>query len=296
MTSPGAALPFAGCFAGAAAAAGCRLVFTGLADDSQSSFRRGAAAAPDRIRQAYNGSCYNATAESGVDLSGAIADGGDLSAAVDWPATAQAFRRYAEGLFKTGRIPFFAGGDHAVTVPVAEALGVLGQPVHVIQIDAHPDLYPAFEGSRSSHACVAARLLEMPHVASITQFGVRTMNAVQERTARAHAGRLHLCHARELVGPLVLPAYIPEDGLVFLDVDLDGFDPAFAPGVSHPVPGGLTPRQVLDLIQASRWILIGMSVVECNPELDLRDVTAVLAGRLLHEGMGAATRRSTSPT
>ena len=296
MTSPRAAVPFAGCFAGAADAAGCRLVFTGLADDSQSSYRRGAAAAPARIRRVYNGDCYNATTESGVDLSGAVADGGDLSVAQDWPATAQAFRHYAEGLFRTGHVPFFAGGDHAVTVPVAGALGVLGRPVHIIQIDAHPDLYPTFEGSLFSHACVAARLLEMPHIASITQFGVRTMNAVQERTARAHAGRLHLCHASELVGPLVLPVHIPEDGLVFLDVDLDGFDPAFAPGVSHPVPGGLTPRQVLDLIQASRGTLIGMSVVECNPELDLRDVTAVLAGRLLHEGMGAATRRSTSPT
>jgi agmatinase len=296
MTAPRAVVPFAGCFAGAAEAAGCRLVFTGLADDSQSSFRRGAAAAPDRIRRVYNGNCYNTTTESGVDLSGAVADSGDLSPAADWPATARAFRRYAEGLFGTGRVPFFAGGDHAVTVPVAEALGVLGRPVHIIQIDAHPDLYPRFEGSATSHACVTARLLEMPHIASITQFGIRTMNAVQERTAQAHAGRLLLCHARELVGPIVPPAHIPEDGPVFLDVDLDGFDPAFAPGVSHPVPGGLTPRQVLDLIQALRWTLVGMTVVECNPELDVRGVTAVLAGRLLHEGMGAAIRRSTSPT
>jgi arginase len=287
--------PFAGCFAQASATP-LPLVFAGLADDSQSSYRRGAAAAPDHIRRAYDGDCYNATTESGVDLTGAVTDAGNLASRQDWPATARAFRAFAEGLCRSGRVPFFAGGDHAVTVPVAEALAVLGRQVHIVQIDAHPDLYPEFEGSRTSHACVAARLLEMPHVAAVTQFGIRTMNAVQAETARAHTGRLHLCPARDLDGPLTPGAHIGDETPVFLDIDLDGLDPAFAPGVAHPVPGGLTPRQVLNLIQGARWNLIGMSVVECNPDLDVRDLTAILAGRLLHEGMGAAARRRASLT
>ena len=76
--------------------------------------------------------------------------------------------------------------------------------------------------------------------------------------------------------------------MVYLTIDLDGIDPAFAPGVSHPVPGGLTSRQVLDLIRHARWQLCGMDVVELNPDRDVGDCTAILAGRLLHEGMSYA--------
>ena len=77
---------------------------------------------------------------------------------------------------KSGRTPFVAGGDHAVTVPVVEAMRALATPVHVVHIDAHPDLYAEYEGSTSSHACVMARLLEMDHVAFITQLGIRALN------------------------------------------------------------------------------------------------------------------------
>ena len=69
-------------------------------------------------------------------------------------------------------------------------------------------------------------------------------------------------------------------------MDLDAFDPAFAPGVSHPVPGGLTPRQGLALVQEGPWALVGMDAVEVNPVRDQGDRTAVLAARLLHEAMG----------
>jgi arginase family enzyme len=76
--------------------------------------------------------------------------------------------------------------------------------------------------------------------------------------------------------------------LVYLTIDMDGFDPAFAPGVSHAVPGGLSSRQVLDFIQQGHWGLVGMDVVEVNPTRDVNDQTAILAARLLHEGMGYA--------
>ena len=75
---------------------------------------------------------------------------------------------------------------------------------------------------------------------------------------------------------------------MYVTLDMDAFDPAFAPGVSHPVPGGLAPRQALDLLQDGAWKLVGMDVVETNPDRDFNNLTAVLAGRLLHEGMGRA--------
>lgn len=284
-------IPFVGCFAGEAEARDrARLVFVGLPDDSQSSHRRGCSRGPERIRHAYDGNCYNACTELGVDLAGAVADLGDLASQSSWEETAKGYREFAAELFRAGRIPFFAGGDHAVTVPVVDALGALGEPVHVVQVDAHPDLYAVFEGSRSSHATVAARILEMPHVASLTQLGIRTLNPPQAEQAECYRDRLRMFFARDLSGAWPLLAHIPEGGRVYLTVDLDGFDPAFAPGVSHPVPGGLAVRPVLDLIQRARWRLVGMDVVEVNPSLDVNDQTGILAARLLHEGMGVAAR------
>jgi agmatinase len=283
---------FAGCFAQTdEEKSAARIVFAGLADDSQSSFRRGSARAPQCIREAYTAASFNSTSESGVDLSRAVLDAADIAPRNSWEETSAAFREFVFAQVQAGRIPFLAGGDHAVSVPVIEALAALGAPVHIIQVDAHPDLYLEFDGRRTSHACVAARLLELEHVASVTQFGIRTLNAEQKLTTEAHYTRLNIFHARDLPGELPALPHISDDALVWFDFDLDGFDPAFAPGVSHPVPGGLTPRQVLNFLQGRDWNLAGMSVVELNPDFDEHDRTAILAARLLHEGMALALRK-----
>ncbi|MCG8606095.1 arginase family protein, partial [bacterium] len=194
---------------------------------------------------------------------------------------------HARKPFKEGHVPFFLGGDHAVTVPIVRATAVINKPVHIVQIDAHPDLYSELDGSPSSHACTAARLLEMEHVASIIQVGVRALNQVQTELARQHRDRVQIISAKDATGSVNLSS-IPDDGLVYVTLDLDGLDPAYAPGVSHPVPGGLTARQVLELIQSLPGRLIGMDAVEVNPDLDVNDQTSILAARLLHEAMGKA--------
>lgn len=278
----------AGCFAAPADAAGCRLVFAGLCCDLQSSYRRGSAQGPRSLRRAYDSDCYNSSTELGVDLAGCVADGGAVGCLRTWKATAGRIQRLAESLFAAGKVPFFAGGDHAVTIPVARGLAALRRPVHVVQFDAHPDLYDEFEGDRESHACVAARMLELPQVASLTQIGIRTMNAAQRQTADRHPQRLHLLEAREIAGEIPVPAHIPRGADVYITLDLDVFDPAYAPGVSNPVPAGLTPRAVMNLLQQAPWNLAGMDVVELNPRFDQGQRTAVLAARLLLEGMGKA--------
>ena len=278
-------IPFAGCFADDDESA---LVFLGIADDTQSSYFGGCAAGPAAIRNAYDGKCFNATTESGVDLEDAVCDLGDRYPKDSWEASARDYKERTEALFKAGRIPFIAGGDHAVTIPVVEALEVLEQPVHVIQVDAHPDLYPDFDGNRFSHACTGARILEMDHIASLTQLGIRTLNAVQSPFLERYPDRLIIHEARELPAELPELTHIPEDALVYITIDMDGLDPAFAPGVSHAVPGGLSSRQVLDFVQRGHWALVGMDVVEVNPSRDVNDQTAILAARFLHEGMGYA--------
>jgi len=285
-------IPFAGCFiSDPKKQDAARFVFVGLPDASQSSYHRGSSHGPQRIRSAYDGNCYNSTTESGVDLAGSVADLGDLPSKSSWELTARSYQEFAAWLFQIGKIPFFAGGDHAATVPIIAALAEIGAPVHLIQIDAHPDLYPEYEGSRSSHACTISRALEMSHVASVTQLGIRTMNASQLPLFERYRDRIHAFSARDLIGALPQLSYIPNGAPVYMTVDLDGFDPAFAPGVSHPVPGGLTPRQVLNFIQKASWKLVGMDAVEVNPDLDVNNQSAILAARVLHEGMGYAARQ-----
>ena len=103
--------------------------------------------------------------------------------------------------------------------------------------------------------------------------------------------KLFIYEARELPGPLPELRHIPEGASVYVTIDIDGIDPAFAPGVSHPVPGGLTARQVLDFLGRGHWNLIGMDVVEVSPPRDIQSQTAILGARLLHEGMGYAASR-----
>lgn len=255
-----------------------RAVFAGIGDDRKSSYRAGAAGGPEAIRRFYNGDCYNSTSDSGVDLEKKVLDLGDLGPESDWDTDAIGYGERLGVHFAQGRTVFVAGGDHAVTVAVVGAAKRVGRPIHVVQLDAHPDLYPEFDGDARSHACVATRLLETNHVKSLTQIGVRTWNRVERQTAERFRSRLTPLEA------------IGEEDSVYVTLDLDVFEPAFAPGVGHPVPGGLSPREVLDWLADLPGQLIGMDVVELNPSLDPQGLTAVLAGRLLHQGMARAYR------
>jgi agmatinase len=282
-------IPFAGLFT-TSRDARTPWAFLGICDDTQSSFLHGPADAPECIRRAYDGRCYNATTESGLDLTASVSDLGDLKPRASWNESTEDYRARVEEILREGETPFIAGGDHAVTVPVVEAFEALGRPIHVIQVDAHPDLYPDFEGNPDSHACTGARLLEMPHVASLTQLGIRTMNPEQRAQVERYGARITVLEARELEGGLPAMSHVPLDADVYLTVDMDGLDPAFAPGVSHPVPGGLSARQVLGLFHRGHWTLVGMDVVEVNPSRDFQYQTSILAARLLHEGIGYAAR------
>lgn len=265
----------------------------GVMDATQSSYEDTCAAAPPLIRKAYDGSCFNPASESGVDCGGRVHDLGDLRpSGSGFAADRSRYRAAVAEELDRGRVPFILGGDHAITPALVSAYAGresrLGGGLRVVQWDAHPDMHPDFDGNRDSHACVAARLLEMRFVASITQIAVRTETAVQREVREAEGGRVIPITAREAEGRAGdLLAHLPEGAPLYLTVDLDGFDPAYAPGVAHPVPGGLSARAGLDLIHEIRergLRLVGMDVVEACPR-QADDRTLVLAARLIHEGV-----------
>jgi arginase len=255
-----------------------RVRLIGLPTDSHSSFLRGAAAGPAAIRAALASDAGNDAAENGRELGRdiLIEDAGDLPLAEGEGDVAliQAAIAAAAG---AGAVPLSLGGDHMVTYPVVAALAAVHGPLNILHFDAHPDLYDDFGGDPLSHASPFARILEGGHARRLVQFGIRTLNG----HCRAQAARfgVEIVEMRDFT-PERVP--IPAAPL-YVSIDLDGFDPAFAPGVAHHEPGGPSVREVLRVLHRIAGPIVGADIVELNPARDLNQVTATLAAKLVRE-------------
>jgi arginase len=179
-----------------------------------------------------------------------------------------------------GARPIALGGDHSVTYPILRAVGPRHPALTILHIDAHPDLYDDFEGDRFSHACPFARIMEEGLAKRLVQVGIRTINAHQRSQAERFGVEVIDMRA------WVTGARPTLSGDVYLSIDLDGLDPAYAPGVSHREPGGLSVRDVLTLVQSSGGSLVGADVVEYNPTQDFAGVTATVAAKIVKEVAG----------
>jgi arginase len=250
----------------------------GLPTDINSSFLRGPAKAPPHIRAALFSDAGNLATERGPELVAEIAieDAGDLPL----DETAEDDARITEAVRQACSdevVPILLGGDHAVTYPILRGIAAVHGPVNILHFDAHPDLYDELGGNRRSHASPFARIMEEGLATRLVQVGIRTLNA----HCRAQAERFGV----EIVpmrgfSPDAVP--IPPKPL-YVSIDLDGLDPAYAPGVSHHEPGGLSVRQVLDVLARVNGPVVGADVVELNPDRDVNGVTAVVAAKLVKE-------------
>ena len=257
----------------------------GLPYDASSSHMRGAALAPPRIREALHSDGGNSWTEDLRDLAGpdGLQDVGDLPL----PPTAKARAMIEAGIrdvLRKGWCPIALGGDHSVTYPILRAVHREHPEVTILHLDAHPDLYEDFEGDRYSHACPFARIMEEGLAARLVQVGIRTMTGHQREQAERHG-----------VEVIDMRAWSRGErprvkGPVYLSIDLDVLDPAFAPGLSHREPGGLPVRDVLDVVQTMGGTLIGADVVECNPLQDASDLTVRVAAKIVKEVAARAMR------
>jgi len=252
--------------------------------DGSSSHARGPGLAPAVIRSVLFSPGSSPRSIGGVALGEAVGayDFADLPEEAAEARAAIAAR--VASVLAQGMRPLSLGGDHSITLPILEALAAEHGPLNVLHIDAHPDLYDIYEGDRFSHACPFARALEAGCIDALVQVGIRAWAPEHAEVAREH-------------GVLMLGAEeterIPYERLgapLYVTVDLDGLDPAFAPGVSHPEPGGLSTREVLAILARLRVPPAGADVVELNPERDIGLLTAHLAARLVKELADAMTR------
>ena len=255
-----------------------RVTLLGVPWDEHSSMLRGAAGAPALIRAAMRSPSSNLSTESGLDLGtdSRFVDAGDL-AVPSGPGGLAAIQDGVATLLDGGTRVLALGGDHAVTYPLVRAIGARQRGLTLVHFDAHPDLYDVFEGDRLSHACPFARIMEEGLASRLVQIGIRTLNAQQR--AQVERFSVELVEMKDFRPELVVEA----QGPVYVSVDLDGLDPAFAPGVSHPEPGGLSTRDVIGVVQRLRGRVVGADVVELNPARDPDGATARVAAKIAKE-------------
>ena len=253
-----------------------KILVRGICYDEKSSFLRGPAEAPALIRKAMASDAVNRFTESLREVhEQALTDAGDFQVRSYFD-----IETLTREHLDTGHKLFTLGGDHSITYPILRAYHEKYPRLDILQIDAHPDLYEAYEGDPHSHACPFARIMEEGLATRLVQIGIRTLNPHQ----REQAGRFGVeMHTMRDAGPGPPLSFANP---VYISLDLDALDPAFAPGVSHREPGGLSSREVITLLQGIEGEVVGADLVEYNPRQDLGGITASLAAKLMKELLG----------
>ena len=255
-----------------------KLALIGIRYDENSSFTKGAADAPPQIRAALRSDAWNLTTENGTDLSGdsTFFDAGDIEP-VPGSEMSALIENSLHTLIADGLMPISLGGDHSITYPVVRAFARKYNNLSILHFDAHPDLYDNYQGNRNSHASPFARIMEQKLVKRLVQVGIRTVTAHQREQVRKFG--VESIEMRDLTGEIQLEF----DSPVYISFDIDALDPAFAPGVSHREPGGMSTRQAIDIIQRLKGRVVGADIVEFNPRMDPLHVTGTVCAKLLKE-------------
>lgn len=271
--------------------------------DGGATFRAGARFGPSAVREA---SVLLRSFDPDLGVApfevAQVADAGDAPCnPVDIVAAHRAIEERASGLVEAGTKVVGIGGDHSVSLPLLRAAAKVHGAVGLIQLDAHTDTWDSYFGSKLTHGTMFRRAVEagvLDPTRSI-QIGLRgsLYSAADEDENREigfatlparefdHATAVDLIRARVAAGP------------VYLTVDIDVLDPAFAPGTGTPEIGGLTTRELVALLAAIatevRPCLVGADVVEVSPPYDPSGVTALAGANVAYHlvGMLAADRR-----
>lgn len=259
-----------------------KIAVMGIPYDANSSFEKGPAEAPAAIRKVFLEGSLNKGTELGVDLR----DNPRLTQLADVEVQSpERFVRDIETAVKQHLANSMRlvsiGGDHSVTYPILRGYHAHFPNLTIVHIDAHSDLYHEFKGNRHSNACPFARIMEEGLCKRLIQIGIRTLTPHQEEQIERFGVE---CQEMRF---FAANQKLDIEGDVYLSVDIDGIDPAFAPGVSHREPGGLTTRNVINIIHQLKGHLVGADIVEFNPRRDIDGMTAQVATKLVKETLGS---------
>ena len=204
--------------------------------------------------------------------------------------------RYFDTVVQAGVVPVSVGGDHSISYPILRALG-RDEPLAMVHIDAHCDTAGIYEGSKFSHGgpfrgAVLDGVLDPERT---IQIGIRgASEIIWEFSYTAGMTVLHIEDVMHMGvdGVLAEVQRVVGDAPYYLSIDVDGFDPAYAPGTGTPEVGGLTPREGLAIVRGLAGMDIrGADVVEVAPMYDPSTNTAQLGAQLLFEALCLVAER-----
>ena len=271
-----------------------QFVIAGVPFDRTTSFRPGARFGPDSIRQhSWNFESYDL--ETGIDLSEVpIHDMGNVEEFGSAKDMVDSVREEIRPIYAAGKIPIVLGGDHACSPPCVEAYPD-GASLGVLYIDAHMDFRSSYLGDDRSHACSARRIVERVGAQNVVVLGVRSISREETEDNKA-IGMASVTAdevARDGIESSVRKALnMLKTDRVYVSLDIDAIDPAYAGGTGTPEPFGLTPRDVKHVLGEVAPRLAGLDIMEVSPHYDSGN-TSVLAARLAREAIvrAVAARR-----
>ncbi len=275
---------------------GTRAAILGVPHDAGTTYQPGARFAPYHVRRvsALVQGFHPAHLIDVFEKIPAVDAGNVVFPPFDRAAMRASVEERSFALLERGVTPFLVGGDHSIALPALRAAHRHFGPLAVIQVDAHFDTSgPELWGDEFHHGTPLRHALAMGLVehGQLHQVGMRGPwgHAGEGGVGADHGACVHTADDLALRGPAAIGTEIARaagDHPVYLTLDVDAVDPAFAPGTGTPVPGGLTSREALQFVRSLAGVnLVAMDLVEVCPSLDHADITSHLAAHLLYEGI-----------
>jgi agmatinase len=209
-----------------------------------------------------------------------MVDLGDVDVSGDFETVSSRIEKKVLEVLEKRAVPIILGGDHSISFPVAKSFARKFSPLDILHFDAHPDLYEELYGDRYSHGCPFTRIMEEGLAQNLVQVGIRAATGEHREMAAKYGVRM--IEMKDIQENLSLEFTNP----LYISFDMDALDPSAAPGVSHHEPGGLTTRQVIRILHALEAEIVGLDVVEVNPERDASGITASAAVKIVREMAG----------
>lgn len=256
-----------------------KIILVSFPLDHTVTFRSGTRFAPSAIRDAsYSLEEYSLLTERNI-LDIPFYDWGELELPQrDLSTSLKLIEAASETIIGDGKSPAVIGGEHLITYPVIKALKNKFDNLVVFDLDAHFDLRDSYYGIKYSHATVMRRIAEVIGVENLFQFGIRS--GTKEEKDFSAGSNLHTLSSKSLEEALLKSCDRP----IYLTVDIDVLDPAFAPGVGTPEPGGTSSREILDFLSfLQNGNIVGFDLVEVCPPYDPSSITATLGAKLILE-------------
>lgn len=261
-----------------------KYVIFGVPFDGTSSYRRGSRLAPDSIRQAYD-NLESFDVAYNLDFTDVpICDMGDLAESEDVKQVLDEVEHVTGRIISDGKIPVMLGGEHSITVGAIRNM----KDSSMIIIDAHSDFRDEYMGNEYNHACVTRRALDLLGPDKIVSVGTRSTSKEEYNSERMKD--VWFLPASEVRAKGIetlctkIENYLTEN--VYFSIDMDGIDPAFAPGVGTPEPYGLRDTDVQYLIRKLAKRVSAFDIVEMTPVYDNGN-TSMLAAKLIQDFIGS---------